>query len=155
MKKIILIAIGFVGLVSGSCKKDRPDPPIDEYYFITDNSWKLTSLTVDPAHQGISNVLATWEDCRLDDIYRFRRNLQLEVLSGAQLCSPSEPSLQIGSWSGTAGWGQLIFSLIQLPWEAEPHQVTGPELNTNQFTLTEYKVHEGVSHRYNWVFTKQ
>ena len=155
MKILSTLVATVLALSNLSCKKDPPKAPESQYTILTTRTWKLTSIMVEPAFMGVSNILSTWSNCRLDDTYRFNEPDSLVVLTGTTLCDPSEPATLTGNWSGFSF--STIFTLMrfELPWESEGHNFQGSSINENSITLTEEKGHNCEVYTYTWFFEKQ
>lgn len=97
IKYLSLISLATL-LIFGACNKksDEDDPPAKTTTeMLTAGYWKSVSYTSDPGlplgGTIITDLYAQWEDCRKDNIMKFKTNGFLIIDEGATKCDLDDP----------------------------------------------------------------
>lgn len=109
MKNLLII---ITALALASCEKDKEEP-INRENFLTQGSWQISALTVDPAIDWfgtqVTNVFAQMPACIKDNLTIFKNNGTTNYDEGPSKCDPNEPQTTTGTWSFNTN--QTILSL--------------------------------------------
>lgn len=113
------IALMLLVLVSiAACKKDKEENRTD---LLTDENWRTTALTVDPAINiggvVVSDLYAQLDDCEKDDLTIFKTDGKVNYDEGATKCDPSDPQTSTGTW--TFNTDQTIITIDGESWTIE------------------------------------
>jgi hypothetical protein len=98
MKKLSLyLAVVAIGVVMFGCKKDSTTT-ISKDDII--GKWMMTSMTVSPAMDGVTDMFGTRDACEKDDLTIFNADGTVINDAGATKCSSSDPqSTSGGTWT--------------------------------------------------------
>ena len=93
---------------TNSCKKeDKVEPPPSKTDILTAGTgqWKMSAYTLTPPYDldgdgtPDTDAYATFDPCEKDNYFVFKKDGVLETNEGASKCSPSDPQIEISSWS--------------------------------------------------------
>jgi hypothetical protein len=86
--------IGGLCVLFSACEDKNPTAPTrTNFDIISSHKWTLTSWTVDPAINGLTDLFADQAPCQKDDIQTFNKNGLLEIDRGVTKCFAGEPQV--------------------------------------------------------------
>lgn len=86
--------IGGLCILFSACEDNNPTAPTKTNFdIITSHKWTLTSWTVDPALNGLTDLFADLAPCQKDDIQTFNKNGVIEIDRGATKCFSGESQI--------------------------------------------------------------
>jgi hypothetical protein len=101
MKHFILFAAMALTISVTGCKgKKTPDPIVPaktKTELLTQSSWKLTAVTVNPTYNGFTEY-SQMATCDTDNIYIFNTGGVLTLDEGASKCNPGDPQTGTDIW---------------------------------------------------------
>lgn len=87
------ILIGGLCMLLSACEDNNPTLVKSNFEILTSHKWTLTSWTVDPAFNGLTDLFADQHPCQNDDIQTFNKNGLMEIDHGVSKCFPNEPQI--------------------------------------------------------------
>ncbi|HMQ47648.1 MAG TPA: DUF5004 domain-containing protein [Saprospiraceae bacterium] len=140
-------------LLVNSCKKEKDT--LDKTQLLTNGSWKLTTMTVEPAIDWfgtpVTNVYLQLPTCVKDDLTIFKSNGIINYDEGASKCNPNDPQTTTGTW--TFNTDQTILSITTNGSSTESWDIS--ELTDTRFEAEYPVIEEGVTYSFFVVFEKQ
>lgn len=147
-----IILMAAVLLTLFGCRKDKEDT-IDRETLLTQGSWKITALTVDPAIDWfgtmVTNVYSQMPSCVKDNLTVFNKNGTTNYDEGPSKCDPNEPQTTSGTWAFNTDK-----SILSLTTEGETESWNLSTLN-DQKIEAEYQITEdGITYTFSITLNK-
>ena len=102
--KILTFSFLLIAAVT-SCKKsttdtDKPPAPKTKTILLTQSTWKVQSVALDPNKDGVADtdVTAFFGGCKLDNVYTFKTDGSGTMDEGAAKCNAGDPQAQPFAW---------------------------------------------------------
>jgi len=91
--KAFSFLIGGICILLSACEDKNPTTVKSNFEILTGHKWTLTSWTVEPALNGLTDMFADQAPCQRDDIQTFNKNGLVEIDHGVAKCFPNEPQV--------------------------------------------------------------
>ena len=147
-----LIPVAFILLSLAACSKSKETVPKDTTVALLESSdWRITTLTVVPAQNGVTDILASLPPCLLDNFFQFKAGGIFNSDQGAIKCSPTFPQVDVGTWSYSESLKLLSFN--SMGWPDRKLHITS--ITNNTISGTDDRVENGLAYVYYVTFTKK
>jgi len=153
-----LFPVAFVLISQAACSKtsvpavpNEPTPKDTTVALLESSDWHITTLTVTPAQNGVTDVWASLPPCLTDNFFRFKAGGIFNSDEGLTKCNPAIPQIDEGTWSYIDGSKLLNFN--SQGWQNRKLNITATTSTT--ISGTDDKVENGVAYTYTITLTKQ
>jgi hypothetical protein len=148
------ILIGGICMLLSACEDNNPTPVKSNLEILTSHKWILTSWTVEPALNGLTDLFADQHPCQADDIQTFKKNGLVEIDRGVSKCFPSESQIDT-----TTRW-KIQDNMVILQFKISNTQIQSDtcELITLTDQKLEYYSSQKINnkiYKYKWGHTAQ
>ncbi len=115
------------------------------------SDWHITTLTVVPAQNGVTDVLASLPPCLQDNFFQFKARGIFNSDEGPTKCDPMIPQIDTGTWSYIESLKLLNFS--SRGWQGKKLHITN--ITSNTISGTDDRVENGVAYVFSITLTRQ